>query len=407
MSWFRLIRGRRQARGGGGKDLFHVRWNSHHRALRLGLFCRLQPLQEMDALDVARLMHRLFSAFDAAVVGAGLFKMDTVGDAYVAAGFFPSESSPQPLCMSGCSKNDAAAAKGKACDRVLRAARDMIAVVAACREETGREVHCRIGVSAGEVLAGVLGRLQPRFHIFGAGLSAAERHEKAGKIDAVHASPAFMAALSLAGDLRRDSGKTDEECDMEDACSNRVSSGHQLLAVAEALECVRTGSSGKWNLERSDMVELPATSQATMRLDRSFPSPDVVDAVSNDQAPESDAANIIPLHCCQLEVDQQQHSFFLRPHAADDQDSVWAEPGRRFFAATSASLSHGHSLPQPLWRMSIPTLSGSSLFQNVGRSRSMGSDSEPQGQLGRALRLGNGLVDNDSVALEAKIVVAF
>jgi class 3 adenylate cyclase len=87
-----------------------------------------------------------------------------------------------------------------------------IAAVAACRKKTGRAVHCRIGVSTGEVLAGVLGRLQPRFHIFGAGLSAAERHEKAGQIDAVHASPAFMAALALAIESHADETSSDCCC---------------------------------------------------------------------------------------------------------------------------------------------------------------------------------------------------
>jgi hypothetical protein len=45
--------------------------------------------QEMRPIAVARLVHRLFSGFDRAVKALGLFKMDTVGDAYIAAGFLP------------------------------------------------------------------------------------------------------------------------------------------------------------------------------------------------------------------------------------------------------------------------------------------------------------------------------
>ena len=334
---------------------------------------RLQPRQEMDALDVARLMHRLFSAFDAAVVDAGLFKMDTVGDAYVAAGFFPPVSSPQP---GGCSENDAAdaaaATTGKACSQVLRAARDMIAVVAACREETGRELHCRIGVSAGEVLAGVLGRLQPRFHIFGAGLRAAEQHEKAGQIDTVHASPTFMAALALRGNLRRESGASDEECGIKDGCKYCVSSGRQLLAAAEAQKCVMTGSSGNWDLERSYIFELPVSSQEAVSGERSLASSAADDPALNDQTPESVAPGF-PLPCCQAEVDQQQYSFILRPHIAGDDGSIQAEPGRRFFAATSASLSHLEWLQPPTRRVSFPMLQGLQLYRKMGRSFSIGS----------------------------------
>jgi hypothetical protein len=197
----------------------------------------------MDALDVARLMHRLFSAFDAAVTCAGLFKMDTVGDAYVAAGFLPlAQPWPGP-CDDG---HAAAMLAGQACDRVLLAARDMIAAVAACREETGRDVHCRIGVSAGEVLAGVLGRLQPRFHIFGAGLTAAERHEKAGQIDAVHASPSFMAALTLATGSQVDGVNED--------CSDCSQPRPDMSVLKER----SAGSSGRWDVRQSDVVDLPS-----------------------------------------------------------------------------------------------------------------------------------------------------
>ncbi len=43
----------------------------------------------MAAIEVAEMVHALFSAFDAAVCRLGLFKMDTIGDAYVVAGFLP------------------------------------------------------------------------------------------------------------------------------------------------------------------------------------------------------------------------------------------------------------------------------------------------------------------------------
>jgi hypothetical protein len=325
----------------------------------------------MDALDVARLMHRLFSAFDAAVADAGLFKMDTVGDAYVAAGFFPQVSaSQQPGNDSEeIAAASAAATTGKACDRVLRVARDMIAAVAACREETGRDVHCRIGVSAGEVLAGVLGRLQPRFHIFGAGLSGAERHEKAGQIDAVHASPTFMAALALAGDIRWGQAGREGELGQQDGFNDSVSSERLWLAAAEALECVRTGSSGHWNLELSEMVELPANSQAAVENSQHISAK--MDEPSKDQAPMVSVQGSGP-HCGQVEADQQQHSFILRPRVADDEDSD--QPGRRFFAATAASVSNPGSLPPPTRRQSAPSLSALPQPRHVGRCLSMGSE---------------------------------
>jgi hypothetical protein len=48
------------------------------------------------------------------------------------------------------------------------------------------------------VFAGVLGRLQPRFHIFGDAVRTAESMEQSGQVDAVHASHCFISSLSRA-----------------------------------------------------------------------------------------------------------------------------------------------------------------------------------------------------------------
>jgi class 3 adenylate cyclase len=96
--------------------------------------------------------------------------MDTIGDAYVAAVLLP-HGSPAHV-------------EAAACCRVLTAARGMINAVVACRQTTGRTgLACRIGVSVGSVLAGVLGQLQPRFHIFGSGIHVAELHEQVNGLD--------------------------------------------------------------------------------------------------------------------------------------------------------------------------------------------------------------------------------
>ncbi len=304
---------------------------------------------------MARLMHRLFSAFDAAVTGAGLFKMDTVGDAYVAAGFLPQAQPSQFQCDEKAAA--AALEAGQACDRVLLAARDMIAAVAACREETGRDVHCRIGVSAGEVLAGVLGRLQPRFHIFGAGLSAAERHEKAGQIDAVHASPAFMAALALPADLQVD-GASEE------------SRGLPWSSPAPTVTMLidrPAGSSGRWDVRQSDVVDLPSSfchthavygncEAASSSELKGGPAAELASDLQSDLSPSSKAQSsssneprlpsatsffghsISEAKASLLgtAAGSQHRSFILLPQpdpAHSNQN--WSEPGWRFYHATA------------------------------------------------------------------------
>lgn len=129
------------------------------------------------------MMHALFSAFDGAVLRRRLFKMDTVGDAYICAAFAPAET-PESYDAT------VASIVGMCCD-VLAVAGDMLSAVEEFRTGSGPagglQVGCRIGVSAGTVLCGALGRLQPRFHLFGPGLRAAELCEQSGQEGCVHA----------------------------------------------------------------------------------------------------------------------------------------------------------------------------------------------------------------------------
>jgi class 3 adenylate cyclase len=150
-------------------------------------------------LALAALVHRLFAGFDAAVSAAGLTRVDTVGDAYIAAGWLPprrrrrssardatgdaaavADGDSRGGCgpwREGWNEVGAGAEGGEAeaeaeggegdeearvCAAALRAARAMLEVVGACRRETGRAVACRIGVSVGDVSAVVLGTLQVR-----------------------------------------------------------------------------------------------------------------------------------------------------------------------------------------------------------------------------------------------------
>ena len=159
---------------------------------------------------------------------------------------------------------------------------------------------------------------------------------------------------------------------MEDGCVDSVRSGSPMPTSAEGLQqqhtpkTVRTGSSGEWNLELSSLnhVETPAPTQEDVRWGRSPPSPAVLNPTSGDLWPENhddDAAGGTPpaIDYCLAEAGMQ-HSFILRPHDAHDLDAGWAKPGRRFFAATSASFS----LPRP----TDPTQPQSRLLHPMGRS---------------------------------------
>jgi class 3 adenylate cyclase len=112
--------------------------------------------------------------------------MDTIGDAYVAAGLLnsldPAEATERcdtlfffaflavfsviSLRSETPSGHGRAAADGHGCwgrcAAMIRLSQRMLKVLERHREVSGKDLRCRIGISTGEVYAGVLGRLQPR-----------------------------------------------------------------------------------------------------------------------------------------------------------------------------------------------------------------------------------------------------
>ncbi len=131
--------------------------------------------QTMAPMEVARLVHRLFSRFDGVVHELGLFKMDTVGDAYIVAGFLPPplltpavRSSPITGPSRAYADESARAEQERGvCERLLRLGGAILEEMEAYRRESGMSVHGRIGVAIGPVVVGSLGRLQPRIHVLG------------------------------------------------------------------------------------------------------------------------------------------------------------------------------------------------------------------------------------------------
>jgi class 3 adenylate cyclase len=116
----------------------------------------------LPPLELAGTMHSLFCAFDAEVRARGLFKMDTVGDAYICAGFLPGEGAGAPAAADGLPRGGAAG-RARVCEDMLSVAGEMLRLVAAHRWPEGATGSCRIGLAAGSVVAGALGLLQPRY----------------------------------------------------------------------------------------------------------------------------------------------------------------------------------------------------------------------------------------------------
>jgi class 3 adenylate cyclase len=125
---------------------------------------------------MVRQLDRLFGTFDQLVEEHGLEKIKTVGDAYMVAGSVPVPSA----------------------DHVDAMARLGLAMLDAARrfsEEEGVDLQLRVGLHAGPVVAGVIGRKRFLYDIWGDTVNVAARMESQGVAGRVQVSDAVHARL--------------------------------------------------------------------------------------------------------------------------------------------------------------------------------------------------------------------
>ena len=117
------------------------------------------------------MLDNLFSQFDDIVSEEKLWKMDTIGDAYLVVGGLVDQVDKR--YMMG---------------RFFSLARKMINIVKEFKTFTRHNVGIRIAIHAGPAASGVLGRLRPRFYVFGRTMYEAAILERTGEKNKIHVS---------------------------------------------------------------------------------------------------------------------------------------------------------------------------------------------------------------------------
>jgi class 3 adenylate cyclase len=154
----------------------------------------------------------LFSEFDRAVTGRNLFKVDTIGDAYVIVGWLhksncPSESwdASSLACLAGMAEatRDLELEDVQQCADVLHVAGDILEIVNRLRSQTAINWNVRIGIAIGSVIAGMLGKHQMRFSVLGEVMQHIARLETMGQPGRVHCSADFVNFVSSRLEGRR------------------------------------------------------------------------------------------------------------------------------------------------------------------------------------------------------------
>nr|XP_036312979.1 guanylate cyclase soluble subunit beta-2-like [Pipistrellus kuhlii] len=134
-----------------------------------------EPIQIVDMLN------SMYSKFDRLTSVHDVYKVETIGDAYMVVG-----GVPVPV--------------GSHAQRVANFALGMrISAKEVINPVTGESIQIRVGIHTGPVLAGVVGDKMPRYCLFGDTVNTASRMESHGLPDKVHLSPTAYRALENQG----------------------------------------------------------------------------------------------------------------------------------------------------------------------------------------------------------------
>jgi len=126
---------------------------------------------EHPAMEILNMLNHLFAQFDNLVEKHHVYKVDTIGDAF--------------MCASGIPYAlDAVEGAESAANMAL----DMITVTKGFVSTGGLRVQIRVGLHTGPVVAAVLGLKRPHYSIFGDTVNVASRMESNGKPFRVHVS---------------------------------------------------------------------------------------------------------------------------------------------------------------------------------------------------------------------------
>jgi len=134
----------------------------------------------VQAMDVVKTLNTLYNRFDRKLEKLGVYKVETIGDAYFVSANCPIKADDHAR-------------------RLVELGREMIHACTTFRPRgAGNEDYkfeMRIGIHSGKVCAGVVGYKMPRYHLFGQTVTIAECMESSGEPGKIQISAATKRYL--------------------------------------------------------------------------------------------------------------------------------------------------------------------------------------------------------------------
>ncbi|XP_056591473.1 guanylate cyclase soluble subunit beta-2 [Triplophysa dalaica] len=130
-----------------------------------------------EPIQIVNMLNAMYSRFDRLTSVHGVYKVETIGDAYMVVGGVPVPTATHAEQVSNFALG------------MRIAAREVNSPI------TGQPIQIRVGLHTGPVLAGVVGEKMPRYCLFGDTVNTASRMESHGVPDHIHLSPFTYSVL--------------------------------------------------------------------------------------------------------------------------------------------------------------------------------------------------------------------
>ncbi|KAK2497391.1 hypothetical protein MC885_010991, partial [Smutsia gigantea] len=132
-----------------------------------------------EPIEVVALLHDLYTLFDAVLGSHDVYKVETIGDAYMVASGLPQRNGSRHAA------------------EIANMALDILSSVGGFRMRHAPDVpvHIRVGLHSGPCVAGVVGLTMPRYCLFGDTVNTASRMEATGLPYRIHVSRSTVQTL--------------------------------------------------------------------------------------------------------------------------------------------------------------------------------------------------------------------